>query len=150
VIARGLASLAVAVAAALAACTPMQAGNEAGSAETEAARTAAGAETIGPAELAVMQAADMVKIIDVRTPEEFAQGHLPCAVNMPLQRFAPSAVADAPGRETSRYCRSGRRSGIAAQMLAELRGESVRHLSGGILAWQQADFATTDAKSACC
>lgn len=58
------------------------------------------------------------KLIDVRTPEEYAQGHAKGAVNIPLQelqrqlpklkRLKVPVVA---------YCRSGNRSGIAAQIL---------------------------------
>ncbi len=58
------------------------------------------------------------KLIDVRTPEEFAQGYAPGAVNIPLQglqRHLPKLKAlNVP---IVAYCRSGNRSGIAAQIL---------------------------------
>jgi len=62
-------------------------------------------------------------IIDVRTPEEFAAGHLDGAVNIPYEQIAkgintiPSLTKSSP---ILIYCRSGRRSAIAAQSLEQL------------------------------
>ncbi len=61
-------------------------------------------------------------VIDVRTEEEFGQGHLPHAVNIPYDQIA-SRVGELPSDRTRPvvlYCRSGRRSGIAKQTLEEL------------------------------
>ena len=62
--------------------------------------------------------ADGAKLIDVRTPEEFAQGYADGAVNIPLQdlqRHLPKLKQ--LGVPVVAYCRSGNRSGIAAQIL---------------------------------
>jgi rhodanese-related sulfurtransferase len=60
------------------------------------------------------------KVVDVRTPEEFASGHVPGAVNIPYEeiakRLAEVGPKDAP---VVLYCRSGRRSGIAAEELTK-------------------------------
>lgn len=59
------------------------------------------------------------KLFDVRTPEEFAGGHLPGAVNLPYDQIAARA-AELPSDKSERvilYCRSGRRSGIALETL---------------------------------
>ncbi|WP_028768335.1 rhodanese-like domain-containing protein [Shewanella fidelis] len=58
-------------------------------------------------------------IVDVRTPEEFAQGHLPNAINIPYQQInqAFSQQQIAKNRSVVVYCRSGNRSGIADKML---------------------------------
>lgn len=58
-------------------------------------------------------------VVDVRTPEEFAAGHLENAFNVPHTKIADNlAIFGAErGREIVLYCRSGRRSGLA---LAEL------------------------------
>jgi rhodanese-related sulfurtransferase len=62
-----------------------------------------------------------IKVVDVRTPAEFAAGHLPGAVNVPydeVQRRA--AELGPPGSPLLLYCRSGRRSAIAADTLRKL------------------------------
>lgn len=62
-------------------------------------------------------------VIDVRTPEEFASGHIEGAINIPYDTIAPNLPALAKiGKDESilLYCRSGRRSAIAMQSLAQL------------------------------
>ena len=101
----------------------------------------AAAETIAPDTLAVKIAAgEPIQLIDVRTPEEFAQGHLAGAINIPLGEFDPEALPDPRGSERILYCRSDRRSGIAAERLAAASGTAALHLDGGILAWEASDF----------
>lgn len=59
-------------------------------------------------------------IIDVREPEEYDQGHVAEARNVPLSRLMrhPSAVSGVPkDTEIILYCRSGNRSGMAMSML---------------------------------
>jgi len=59
-------------------------------------------------------------VLDVRTPEEYAIGHLPGALNVPLheleQRLSELGPSD---RRVLLYCRSGRRSQIAATFLKQ-------------------------------
>ena len=82
---------------------------------------------------------DSVQLLDVRTPQEFAEGHIGGALNINVQSNDFSEVAQ---RELSKdstvlvYCRSGRRSMDAAEILTHL-GYKVVNLSGGILEWQQ-------------
>ena len=94
--------------------------------------------TIPPAELAEKIAAGEVLLIDVRRPEEFATGHLPGALNAPLDTFDPAAIPNESGRETVLYCRSSHRSGMAAEKLAQYLGGKVRHMEGGLMAWEEA------------
>lgn len=96
---------------------------------------AAGVTTLRTAELAALVAEGKVRLVDVRTPQEFAEGSIPGAVNIPLDRFDPAAITDEPGKETVLFCRSDRRSGLAAEQLASHRDATVRHLEGGILDW---------------
>jgi len=64
--------------------------------------------------------AEGVKVVDVRTPEEYAAGHVPGAVNVPYDQMARrSAELGPPTTPLLLYCHSGRRSGIAAQVLKE-------------------------------
>jgi phage shock protein E len=58
-------------------------------------------------------------IVDVRTPEEFAAGHVPGALNLPLQQLAGRQAELGPkSTPITLYCRSGARSATAAALLA--------------------------------
>ena len=129
------------LAVALCACSPAPA--EADPA-TDAGRQEAGAQvlTLDAETLAARAQAGEVVLVDVRTPEEFASGHLPGAVNMPIETFDPAAVPQEEGRETILYCRSGNRSGRGAEQLAAYLDAPVRHLEGGIVAWEGAGLET--------
>lgn len=78
-----------------------------------------------------------VQLVDARTPEEFSEGHIPGAVNIDVK----SADFDAkiselhPSRPVAVYCRSGRRSKLAAERLVNA-GFQVTELSEGILSWK--------------
>ncbi len=97
--------------------------------------------TIAPGELAArLTGGEAIQLIDVRTPEEFAEGHLAGAINIPVDEFDPAALPDAQGADRVLYCRSDRRSGIAAERLAEATGATAVHMDGGILAWEAADL----------
>lgn len=104
-------------------------------------------------ELAGRLAPDSI-LIDVREPEEFADGHIFGAVNIPrgrlefdvlkhpeLARLAeddPAALAD---REIVLYCRSGGRGALAAQSLQSMGFDKVLSLRGGYRAWQEFESA---------
>ncbi len=62
-----------------------------------------------------------VIIIDVRTPEEYAQGHLEGAINLDVEggEFEAGLADLDPTAAYSVYCRSGRRSAMAADVMAE-------------------------------
>lgn len=77
-------------------------------------------------------------ILDVRTPEEFAQGHLPGAVNMNVEdpAFPQQASTLDPTGSYAIYCRSGNRSGVAVDYLLGQGFDSLYHLDGGIQAWE--------------
>ena len=80
-----------------------------------------------------------VRLIDVRTDEEVAKGMISGAEHIALDRFDPATLDLSDGREVILYCRSGRRSAIAAERLAAQTGKPSVHLAGGILAWRSAD-----------
>ncbi|MBY5992948.1 rhodanese-like domain-containing protein [Ferrimonas balearica] len=72
-------------------------------------------------------------IVDVRTPEEFAEGHLPGAVNLPhgeIERRA-GELGVGPEQTIVVYCRSGRRSGLAIGEFAAA-GYLEVHNGGGL------------------
>ncbi|MFN3864024.1 MAG: rhodanese-like domain-containing protein [Erythrobacter sp.] len=91
-----------------------------------------------PAQLAEKIKAGKIRVIDVRTDAEVAEGMIPGAEHIPLDRFDPAKLGADDGREIVLYCRSGRRSAIAGAMLAEVTGQPVQHLAGGITAWEAA------------
>ena len=77
-------------------------------------------------------------LLDVRTPEEFGDEHLPGALNVPLQEL--SARLDEIGakeRDVVVYCRSGRRSAEATRMLRQAGFRCV-HDMGAMLEWANA------------
>ena len=86
-----------------------------------------------------------VVVLDVRTAEEFAEGHLENAVNIDVRQndFVEKAKAALPTDKTiAVYCRSGRRSATAAGLLAA-EGYRPVNLKGGIMAWKEAGMPVT-------
>ena len=81
-----------------------------------------------------------VQIIDVRTPEEFAQGHIENAVNINIMdnNFETEISKLDKSKKTLVYCKSGGRSSDAAQKLSSMGFENISNLEGGLLAWQNA------------
>ena len=75
-------------------------------------------------------------ILDVRTEEEFAQGHIPGAILIPDYEIREEAESSLPDKDALIlvYCRSGRRSKNAAQILLELGYTNIREF-GGIIDW---------------
>jgi L-ascorbate metabolism protein UlaG (beta-lactamase superfamily)/rhodanese-related sulfurtransferase len=86
-----------------------------------------------------------VFLVDVRTPDEYAEGHLRGAANIDWNApdFLEQATSACP-KETrvAVYCRTGRRSAEAAKALTKA-GYDVTNLVGGIVAWQDAGKPVT-------
>ncbi len=58
------------------------------------------------------------KVVDVRTPQEFASGHVPGAINIPYEEIGKRTTEiGPPSTQVVLYCRTGRRSAIAADTL---------------------------------
>lgn len=77
-------------------------------------------------------------ILDVRTPDEFAEGHIAGAKLIPWTDGGFEARVRKeldPAKPVLVYCLSGKRSSAAAEKLASLGFTSVTHLKGGTLAW---------------
>ena len=76
-------------------------------------------------------------IVDARTIEEFKEGHIEGAILIPEYEIAERAEKELPNKEQLIlvYCRSGRRSKIASQALADLGYTNVKEF-GGIIDWQ--------------
>lgn len=83
-------------------------------------------------------------LLDVRTPVEYSDGHIAGALNIDVQApgFIEEAIKELPkDKPVYVYCRSGKRSMMAARALAA-RGYKVVNLDGGILAWEAASLPT--------
>ncbi len=77
-----------------------------------------------------------VVILDVRTKEEFGEGHIKGAICVPNEAIGDTAPEELPDKTQTIlvYCRSGRRSKLAAQKLADLGYTDIREF-GGIITW---------------
>jgi len=90
---------------------------------------------IRPEELqARLQAGESLRIIDVRSPIEFAMGHLPGAVNHPLGSIHDQIPGVAPDEKLVLVCQGGVRSGTACQKVMN-RYSHLFNLVGGTSAW---------------
>jgi rhodanese-related sulfurtransferase len=82
-------------------------------------------------------------LVDVRTKAEFESGHLKNALNIPHDLFVRGAyskkIGDIPkDKHVLLYCRSGRRSGIAQDVLARDGYSNIKNMKGGIIEWKKA------------
>lgn len=77
-------------------------------------------------------------LIDVREPKEYAVSHIPGALLLPLKDVEAKIVGLDAAKEVIFYCRSGRRSRIAAEFVDGMGVpfNKIFNLAGGILAWQ--------------
>lgn len=85
----------------------------------------------------IMDEEQDVMILDVRTEEEYAEGHIPDAICIPNETIDEnvSALLTDENQTILVYCRSGNRSKQAAQKLANLGYTDIREF-GGITTWQ--------------
>jgi phage shock protein E len=97
-------------------------------------------------EQAVSIAASDVTVIDVRTADEFAAGHLDGAVQMDFYdpAFAERVGELDPDGEYLVYCRSDNRSGQAVALMREMGIEQVWDMDGGIVAYSAAGLPLVD------
>ncbi len=101
-------------------------------------------EQVDRAELLRRARAGQVTVIDVRPAEEYAAGHIPGAISVPLAEL-PDRLADLPaGTEIVAYCR-GAYCVLAhdAVRLLTTHGRTARRLADGMLEWRLADLPVT-------
>lgn len=82
-----------------------------------------------------------MRVIDVRTRSEYAEGHIAGAENVDVNQPGFVERVRLKDESVAVYCRTGKRSQKAALMLAE-QGAKVYDLGGGIMAWRQAGKPT--------
>jgi phage shock protein E len=97
------------------------------------------APSIAASELSARRASGVAPVvIDVRTPEEYASGHIPGALNIPFDQVARRiSEVDAP-HGVALYCMVGPRARKGETALLSAGYTSVLHLEGGLAAWQAA------------
>ncbi len=99
--------------------------------------------TVGVDEFQALIADPSVQLLDVRSRDEFDEGHIAGAVLVDVNdsAFVHNAMALIDvSRPVAVYCRSGRRSARAASLLSA-QGLTVTNLGGGVMAWQDAGKA---------
>jgi phage shock protein E len=106
---------------------------------TSAEETSREAPSIAPAEIVEQRGAGKAPVlIDVRTAQEYAAGHIPGAINIPYDEVAARiSEVDAP-HGVALYCMVGPRARKGESALLEIDYEKVLHLEGGMAAWQAA------------
>ena len=84
----------------------------------------------------IMDSEERYIILDVRTQEEYDQGHIPGAILIPNTEIKVRAVEELTDKDQLIlvYCRSGRRSKLAAEILVELGYPNIKEF-GGIIDW---------------
>ena len=104
---------------------------------------APGSSSLGYRQISMNEAVKMMKdeknyiILDARRPDEFAEGHIPEAINVPNEEIGTTDIAELPDKSQLIlvYCRSGRRSKEASEKLVKLGYTNIVEF-GGILDWK--------------
>ena len=91
-------------------------------------------------EAARLADAGLALLVDVREDDEWAAGHAPAALHVPLGRLAQTQLP--AGLPVLAICRSGNRSATAAALL-RARGVDARNVAGGMRAWQATGLPVT-------
>jgi rhodanese-related sulfurtransferase len=106
-------------------------------------------ENVTPAEAARLMEGNGANpefvVLDVRTPEEYRDGHLEGAVMIDFRSNGFREKVEALDREKTYlvYCRTGNRSGSAISMMEEMGFRRIYHLADGIKGWKEKGFQTT-------
>ena len=95
---------------------------------------------VDPVEFSEVISQPDVIILDVRTPDEFNAGHIANAININLEGsdFSSEVSKLDKNATVAVYCRSGNRSGVATEQMAELGFTDMYHMQGGIVDWEAA------------
>ena len=83
-------------------------------------------------------------ILDVRTPEEFEEGHIAGSININYHDENFSAALDTldKNKQYEVYCRSGNRSYKSIELMKKKGFKNIYHFEGGILNWEEKGFET--------
>lgn len=94
--------------------------------------------------IALLEKEKAPKVLDVRTPEEFAEGHVKDALNIDFKKsdFADNLAKLDKDQAYLVHCRSGGRSGQSLAVFKKLGFKNIIHLDGGMIAWEEAGGKT--------
>lgn len=117
---------------------------EAGAQGAVAVSAPAAPKRVDAEAFAAVVATPGVQIIDVRTPEEFAAGHIEGAVNYNVQgaEFLDQIATLDPAGTYAVYCRSGNRSQPAVEAMSAAGISGIYELESGIIGWESAGLPT--------
>jgi len=99
-------------------------------------------KNVNPEQFQKLLLLDEVQLVDVRTKEEFQAGHIKNAINIDVKddNFKSNTVKLKKDKPVLVYCRSGKRSSDAAEVLKEQGFKKIVSLEGGIISWEEADL----------
>lgn len=100
-------------------------------------------KNISATEAQALLSSEEVIVLDIRTPEEFAEGHIPGAINIDYyaEDFAEQVVSLDSSKTYLVHCRSGGRSGRSMSVFKEHNFSHVLHLNKGFKQWQSQGLA---------
>ncbi len=81
-------------------------------------------------------AAGEITVVDVREPHEFAAGHVPGAVSLPLSRFDPRDLPAGTDNSVVIMCQAGGRSRKALSQAHAAGRNDLKHYPGGMAQWR--------------
>jgi sulfur dioxygenase len=110
---------------------------------------AATVRSVSPLQLSEAASAGALRILDVRTPVEFAARRVPDSFNIPLDRLDPEMLKSSIGVDNEIYviCQTGTRSQLVAEMLRSAGFRRVVHVDGGTNAWVGAGLPVERSKN---
>src|SRR5271166_5843008 len=91
-------------------------------------------DTVAFGELEEAVSAGAWTVVDVREPHEFAVGHIPNALNLPLSQFDPKELPH--GKPVVLICQAGARSKNALNRARTTGRDDLRHYAGGMNGWR--------------
>ena len=98
-------------------------------------------QTVDPSTFATQVQTPGITVVDVRTPAEYASGHIQGATNINWEGDFQSGIANLDKTKTyAVYCHSGNRSAQATQAMADAGFTHIYNLDGGILNWIAAGY----------
>lgn len=103
---------------------------------------------LSPAEVAARLKSGAARLIDIREPDEYARDHIVGALPAPLSAFESADLTVKAGQDVIFMCRTGNRTGVNRQRLADRVAGPAYVLDGGLDAWKKAGLSTRlDAKA---